>query len=322
MGRSESYISDTLSCMRPIDRVSVHIPTAYGQVRLDKCAPAVSVDTVSEYPVLLLGGFAEGARPLGGLGDSLAANEGLISYAASQPRKAGQERDPLKRQSVIVEDIVRYLAESTGRPVHVVAHSIAAQQAVEAALRDPDNFASLILMEAVGTSDVSISRAKLVGRTIMKFLRNSAGSLRTTGKNIGRTGRYSSRIEQEARHRRIVRIMVGQMASLGVIARNPMLAAREVTAISHTSSLRDSLQRLTSNSGIPVHFVEAPADEYTAKDRDYEQHPALSSGASLSEVADRRAGHDTLWTEPRRAARIIGQLVGAKQRIDWRRKNI
>lgn len=277
-------------------------PTPYGKA---KVYSAESHSPEAER-VLVVPGYSETLTHSRKLVDALAAN-GFDASTFSQPRRAGKESsDPIQRQGNVVLSLVETTVPQ-GEKVHAVAHSLGSAAVLRAAQEAPERFASLTLMQPVGMVGEQ-SFPELLGRVGKKVSKNQAGALRSQDPQRQPKTGYAASADTESAIRYSTRVARSQVAGSGVLAKQPVLAIQEATAVG-SYDIADDIAKV-KELGIPVNIVKAHSDEMFDTDKvDMGYAGIADSVDSYSSVADRTARHDTFWLQPERTAAIIGQLI-------------
>ena len=260
--------------------------------------------------VLVIPGFSETITHSKDLVDALAA-EGLDASTFSQPRQANSEssatEDPILRQG----NVVLRLAESItpkGEKIHAVAHSLGSAAVLKAAQIAPELFASITIMQTPGMVGKQ-SLSGLAGRVSKKVINNQKSSLRSQDPNKPqKNGSYVAAVDKESALQYATRTTKAQLAGGRMIMSQPILASREAIATSRYD-ISDDISKVTE-LGVPVHIVGAQGDELFDHEKVDESYRKIAhTASSISSVADRKAGHDTFWMQPKRTAAIVEQLI-------------
>src|SRR5690606_1795293 len=177
-----------------------------------------------------------------------------------------------------------------GESVHAVAHSLGSASLLRAAIKDPERFSSLILMEPPGMTR-SQSFIQLARRVGLKIARNHL---------------YAAR-KHPSLSVSLRRVIRAQLSSAGVIIKNPKLALEEA----HTAR-RYNLANGTASVHaleIPVYIIKAHGDElFTTGNLPEFEHILELAGAYCS-ITDRHAGHDTFWLHPQQTAQTVNIFI-------------
>lgn len=259
--------------------------------------------------VLVVPGYSETLAHSRKLVDALATN-GYDASTFSQPRRVGKKgnkiEDPIQRQGNVVLGLVEATVPQ-GEKVHAVAHSLGSAAVLKAAQEAPERFASLTLMQPVGLVGEQ-SFPKLLGRVGKKVTMNQIGALRSQDPQRRPKTGYAASADTESAIRYSARVARSQVAGSGVLAKQPVLAVQEATAVG-SYDIADDIVKV-KELGIPVNIVKSHSDEMFDTDKvDIGYSGIADSVDSYSSVADRSARHDTFWLQPERTAAIIGQLI-------------
>lgn len=259
--------------------------------------------------VLVVPGYSESLAHSRKLVDALATN-GYDASTFSQPRRAGKEadrvKDPIQRQGNVVLSLVEATVPQ-GEKVHAVAHSLGSAAVLRAAQEAPERFASLTLMQPVGLVGEQ-SFPELLGRVGKKVTKNQTGALRSQDPQRQPKTGYVASADKESAIRYSARVARSQITGSGILAKQPLLAVQEATAVG-SYDIADDIAKV-KELGIPVNIVKAYSDEMFDTDKvDVGFAGITDSVDSYSSVADRTARHDTFWLQPERTAAIIGQLI-------------
>lgn len=255
--------------------------------------------------VLVVPGYSEAISHNKKLVDAL-ASQGFDATTFSQPRRAGKDDDPMRRQGKVVLSILESSLPK-GEKVHALAHSLGSAAVLKAAQEAPDLFESITIMEPIGMVGAQ-DFSELGGRVGKKVGKNLLGSLRAQSPARRSNEGYAASVDRESSLRYFGRVALAQLAGSGVIGKQPALALEEALAVGRYG-IADDVAKVTE-LGIPVHIVAARNDEMFDYDKVMAGYEAnIHTATSVSSVADAGARHDTFWMQPERTARIFRQLI-------------
>lgn len=268
-------------------------------------------------------GNPEGARVLvvPGYSETIAHNRklvdelgklGMFAATLSQPRKSrqkhllpGEKLDPLERQAQILITMLDRLRE--GVKITAVGHSMGAAAVLKAAQARPDRFERIILEQPSGFSEEQ-RMPQQAKRVAHKVGRNQWRALFGQGGKRSKQGNMALP-DKESPLAYSARVGKAQNAAGMLLARNGVLALQEAKAAGRYDATAD--WEAVTELGIPIHVVGAHSDELYG-------HQALTDAimpedgeikAPISYPADRLAGHDTLWMQPKLHAASISSIV-------------
>lgn len=238
--------------------------------------------------ILIVPGFGESIVHNQSLVDTLADSGEYDVFTFDQPR-GGSTHDPLRRQ----RDIILGVLDATlpdGESVHAVAHSLGSASLLRAAIKNPEQFLSLILMEPPGVTS-SQSFLQLARRVGFKIVRNHLYAAR----------KHPS-LSASLRH-----VIRTQLSSISVIMQNPRLALKEANA-ARQHSLEGDVASVYALE-IPVYIVRAHSDELFIAKQLPESEDILELAGSYCSTLDRHAGHDTFWLHPEQTAQTVDVFI-------------
>lgn len=260
--------------------------------------------------VLIVPGYSETLAHARKLVDEL-GKLGMFAAAISQPRKSRQrkigdsaKRDALERQADVLTTMLDRLAP--GVKITAIGHSMGAAAVLKAAQQQPDRFERIILEQPLGFGHKQ-SFGEQLRRVTWKVVRNQWRALFGQGSRRNEDG-YRAALDEESSIAYSVRVGRAQVAAGLLLASNVVLSLNEARAAGGYDASGD-LEKVIK-LGIPVHIIGAHADElFESKELDDTVMPPEGGiRAPLSYPADRRAGHDTFWMQPKLHAAIIDSI--------------
>jgi pimeloyl-ACP methyl ester carboxylesterase len=196
-----------------------------------------------------------------------------------------------------------------GVQVTAVGHSNGTPAVLKAAQARPYRFKNLIVEEPVGFGHRQ-GRFEQVFRVGKKIVLNQWRALFGQGQDERPSPGYTASPDKESPPAYSWRVGRAQFAAGPLLARNPIVSLQEASAAGGYDATADL--ELVSKLGIPVHVVGAHGDELF--DRSELTEAIMPEGkeflAPISYAANRQAGHDTVWMQPKLHAHIIGCVVG------------
>lgn len=259
--------------------------------------------------VLVVPGYSETISHNRKLVDEL-GGLGLFAATLSQPRRSrerrmGQKLDPLDRQAELLITMLDRLGD--GVKITAVGHSMGAVAVLKAAQARPHRFERIILEQPAGFGHQQ-KMPEQVKRVSHKVGRNQLRALFGQGRKQPDVG-YTASPDKEAPLPYGLRVARAQNAAGMLLARNGVLALQEARAVGRYDAIPD-LENV-AKLGIPMHVVGAHSDELFGN-ADLNNAIMPEGGefrAPLSYPADRRAGHDTVWMQPKLHAQTIGNII-------------
>jgi pimeloyl-ACP methyl ester carboxylesterase len=243
---------------------------------------------VSEIPVLVAGGWAEGSKSLGQVGREISVGGRraiLVDHA-----RFGKVQDRSDYPAEIVHKantLLAVLDEVGIDKVDVIAHSEGALNAVYAAMQQPERFRSLILVAPAGMIGED-SVLALAGRFAPKVIRGLSKDFVENPKAA----------------------FIINSTGLPYMAKNPAKAAREVKTIADTTI--DSALVDLRHSDIQIGLIQSHSDPVFPAER-IEKHIVLDDELgnvdAYASVAAKDAGHDDLLIHPERSTRAAMQMI-------------
>lgn len=295
------------------------IKTNYGKIKIFSGQPpaeskGLGPEQDSIEPVVLIPGFSESithvrelAKELGELG-LVTTTFNLPRWRGRQTRQTGKKPDALTLQTDSILEVIQQ--QSKGERVHAVAHSLGAVGTLRAALRSPDLFASIILMQPAGLTGKT-TLTNLAKRASKKTVHNQVNAAKGQKPHItDQDSHYTAAIDEESALRMSTRTTKAHLAAGAVLTKNVRLATEEALVVRDVT-ITDLIKQVTE-LGIPVNIVTSYGDELFDDSKIFDEtniNTLLETGASISTIADPEAGHDTIWAQPKRTAQIIGSLV-------------
>ena len=249
---------------------------------------------VPDHPVgyiFVVPGFAESLQQTKPIVEALAVKN-LAAYTYSQPRLRNKEDGvlvhPLERQGKVALMALNELLPGHSK-VTAVAHSLGTATILKAVQLNPERFDTLILMQPVG----------LAGQ--QSFIDLFMRGLRKNRNN------YSSVKDTSSLHDHKT-VAKAQFGSVITIAKQPLLAIREATAIGSYSTSKDV--KSVISSGIKVHLVISKFDEYFDYSNMQTQLEDLGNVATSITILDEpHHGHDINWLDPALTADLTIKLL-------------
>lgn len=269
--------------------------TSYGEANIHTENPLDTKETV-----LVVPGYSEDPTHFKKLVESI-GEKGYTALTYSQPRQGGSEADPLDRQGDILLDI-------TETRVHAVAHSLGAAALLKAAIKNPDRFASITLMQPSGFVGEQ-SLPEVAGRVGKKVFNNQRDALKghEPGKPF-KDGYTPLSADSESVPQLFARVTGAQIKGGNVLAKNPILALKEANA-ARKYSISENLAAV-SKLGIPINVVQSQGDElYDSAKFDEGVAANMDAITSYSTPAHRYAGHDDPWVRAETTAHVIDDFI-------------
>lgn len=266
----------------------------------------------SSKKIIIVPGFSEGLAENKDLTDKVAKETGADTYTFEQPRRRseGDPIDPIERLGVIVASNALEVIGGEGKIV-AVAHSLGCAAVLRAVQLNPDIFDSVILMQPPGLGpSAKTSLPSLARRVAKKSFKNYRRSVKGQNPHNPKGRKYRSNFDDEAAEKYKGRVLKSQISGIRVIAKNPILALREALAVGEYRIDAD-IQKATDELGVPVHVVISNEDEILS-----DKVGNIPYASSVSYVADKKAGHDTFWMQPKRTAMIVDGLLRQKNQVD------
>lgn len=265
------------------------INTPFGKVIINRIS-----NSKTDKTVIIIPGFSESITHNKKLLHEI-AKQGYNVITFSQPRDNDKNSiiGPIQRQSEIILNVLKFVVPNKIK-VYAVAHSFACAAVLKSAQLAPERFAQLILMQPVGISDRQ-RFAKLLAHAVKKSIKNQIKSLKTTESD-------------EPTNRDFNRLIHSQMASIGVLTKNPKLSLKEALSAG-VYDIKDDLVEI-KKLGIPVAVIVSSNDEmFDHKKINLEHEDILKYVDICLSISDCNAGHDTFWIDYKRTASIIGEIL-------------
>jgi pimeloyl-ACP methyl ester carboxylesterase len=249
---------------------------------------------VPDYPashIFVIPGFAENLLQTKPIVDALAAKN-FAAYTYSQPRldskNDGVLDHPLERQGKVALMALSELLPGLTK-VAAVAHSLGTAGILKAAQSCPERFDSLILMQPVGLAGIQTFKD-----LFKKGLRKNRNDHRLVG---------GMPLNSERRF-----VAKAQIASMGLIVRQPLLALREAQAIG-IYNIAEDIKKVVAR-GIPVHLVVSKHDEYFEYTEVHDQLRTLDGIVTSITILDEpHHGHSISWLDPELTSELTVTLL-------------